>query len=148
MALQKRLSLALTKVTTYSYGNYYTWHAVIADTTHYTSGNHNTTSICPTGWHIPTGNTSGEYYTLNTNANSGATNTSIGLRAYPTNFLYSGYFSTSSANNRGSFGFYWSSAANSANTSYLLSLSSTGVTPGTDNFTKYRGYTARCVLGP
>ena len=133
---------------TYSYGNYYTWHAVIADTTHYTSGNHNTTSICPTGWHIPTGKTSGEYYTLNTNANAGSTSVSTGLRAYPTNFLYSGYFTTSSAYYRGSYGYYWSSTAYSANYSYRLRLYSTYVNPGTDSSYKYLGSTARCVLGP
>ena len=145
---QRAANTTNTNANTYSYGNYYTWHAVIADTTRYTSGNHNTTSICPTGWHIPTGNTSGEYYVLNTNANSGATNTSTGLRSYPTNFLYSGHFSTSSASNRGSRGLYWSSAAYNANYSYFLSLNSTVVYPGTDYNNKYFGLTARCVLGP
>jgi uncharacterized protein (TIGR02145 family) len=144
---QRAANTTNANVNTYSYGNYYTWHAVIADTTHYTSGNHNTTSICPTGWHIPTGNTSGEYYTLNTNVNSGATNTSIGLRSYPTNFLYSGYFNTSSASNRGSVGYYWSSTAYYANGSYALRLDSTLVYPGTSILDKCRGLTARCVLG-
>ena len=136
-----------TNVNTYSYGNYYTWHAVIADTTHYTSGNHNTSSICPNGWHIPTGNTSGEYYALNTNANSGAANKSTGLRSYPTNFLYSGGFGGLSAYNRGSYGYYWSSTAYSAYYSYYLALVSTGVNPSTDGYHKYYGYAARCVLG-
>ena len=144
---QRATNTTNTNVNTYSYGNYYTWHAIIADTTHYTSGNHNTTSICPTGWHIPTGNTSGEYYTLNTNANAGSTSVSTGLRAYPTNFLYSGYFDTSSANDRGSLGLYWSSAATDAYTSYGLRLYSTGVIPGTGVRNKYRGFTARCVAG-
>ena len=41
----------------YSYGNYYTWHAAIADTTAYTTNNQSvtSTSICPLGWHLPTG---------------------------------------------------------------------------------------------
>ncbi|MBR2544150.1 hypothetical protein IKF04_02525 [Candidatus Saccharibacteria bacterium] len=145
---QRAANATNTNVNTYSYGNYYTWHAVIADTTHYTSGNHNTTSICPTGWHIPTGNTSGEYYTLNTNANAGSTSVSTGLRSYPTNFLYSGYFSTSSAYGRGGGGFYWSSTAYYANDSYSLYLTSTYVGPGTYSYSKYFGVTARCVLGP
>ena len=145
---QRAENTTKANVNTYSYGNYYTWHAVIADTTHYASGNHDTTSICPTGWHIPTGNTSGEYYALNTNANSGSTSVSTGLRAYPTNFLYSGLFSTSSASNRGSGGYYWSSTANGANYSYTLTLYSTLVDPGTSLSNKYFGYPARCVLGP
>ena len=142
---QRASNTTNTNVNTYSYGNYYTWAAVIADTTHYTSGDHNTTSICPTGWHIPTGNTSGEYYTLNTNANSGSTNTSRGLRAYPTNFLYSGVFSTSSASNRGNYGRYWSSTAYDAYNSYSLNLPSTFVGPGTYLNGKNGGFTARCL---
>ena len=145
---QRAANTTIANVNTYSYGNYYTWHAVIADTAHYTSGNHNTPSICPTGWHIPTGNTSGEYYALNTNANAGSTSVSTGLRAYPTNFLYSGNFNTSSAVYRGSYGYYWSSTAFNANSSYLLFLGSTVVSPGTGGGNKYVGVTARCVLGP
>ncbi|MBR2544326.1 hypothetical protein IKF04_03450 [Candidatus Saccharibacteria bacterium] len=145
---QRAANTTNTDVNTYSYGNYYTWAAVIADTTDYASGNHNTTSICPTGWHIPTGNTSGEYYTLNANTNSGATNTSTGLRAYPTNFLYSGYFYISSISRRGGYGLYWSSTAYSAIGSYDLYPNSTSVTPGTGTFYKYSAGTARCALGP
>ncbi len=69
-------------------------------------------------------------------------------RKYPTNFLYSGYFNTSSAGGRGSYGYYWSSTASSANSSYYLFLYSTYVNPGTYGYNKYSGYTARCVLGP
>ena len=41
----------------YSYGNYYTWAAAIADLNEYTSNNTSvtSTSICPSGWHLPTG---------------------------------------------------------------------------------------------
>ncbi len=41
----------------YSYGNYYTWHAAIADLTHNGTSNQSTTgtSLCPAGWHLPTG---------------------------------------------------------------------------------------------
>ena len=143
---QRAESTTNTNVNTYSYGNYYTWAAVIADTTYYTSGNHNTTSICPTGWHIPTGSTSGEYYALNTNANSGATNTSTGLRSYPTNFLFSGLFTTSSAFNRGGGGYYWSSTVYNSTNAYNLSLySSEDVYPGTNYNVKYYGRTVRCL---
>ena len=144
---QRAANTTNTNVNTYSYGNYYTWAAVIADTTDYTGGDHNTTSICPTGWHIPTGNTSGEYYTLNTNANSGSTSVSIGLRSYPTNFLYSGYFYSSSARSRGSDSSYWSSTASSANYLYSLYLGSTAVRPGTTSSNKYFGFSVRCVAG-
>ncbi|MBR3131942.1 hypothetical protein IKG33_00810 [Candidatus Saccharibacteria bacterium] len=41
----------------YSYGNYYTWHAAIADLTYNGTLNNSTTStsLCPAGWHLPTG---------------------------------------------------------------------------------------------
>ena len=130
---------------TYSVGNWYTWPAAIADTSYYTSGDHNTTSICPTGWHIPTGNTSGEYYTLNTEQNAGATDTSVGLRAYPANFIYSGIFYGSSANSRGGGGDYWSSTKRSNNNSYFLNFTSSNVSPGT-NYNKGMGQSIRCSL--
>lgn len=55
----------------YSYGNYYSWPAVIADTTAYTSNNTSvtSTSICPSGWRLPKGgqttvNATAEFYVL------------------------------------------------------------------------------------
>ncbi|MBO7718429.1 InlB B-repeat-containing protein [Candidatus Saccharibacteria bacterium] len=41
----------------YSYGNYYTWHAAIADLNPNTINNQSTTStsLCPSGWHLPVG---------------------------------------------------------------------------------------------
>ena len=148
---QRAESTTNTNVNTYSHGNYYTWHAVIADTTHYTSGDHNTTSICPTGWSIPLGNnTSNGYGKLDvdmggTGAYRFAAEASNRWRKYPTNFLFSGYFTTSSAKNRGSYGRYWSSTARYASFSYGLGLGSTDVSPGTDYYGKYYGFTVRCV---
>ena len=136
---------------TYSYGNYYTWHAVIADTTNYTDGTHNTTSICPTGWHVPSGNTNGEYYVLNNNVNAGSASVSTGLRSYPTNFLYSGHFHNSSADYRNSFGFYWSSTLYDGNLNgggdmHILVLG-TAYTSDTAELGAYFGASARCIAG-
>ena len=46
-----------TTVGMYSYGNYYTWAAAIADTAPYTTNNVSVTntSLCPSGWHLPKG---------------------------------------------------------------------------------------------
>ena len=145
----------------YSYGNYYTWAAAIADTTaHSSSTDVINTSICPAGWHLPYGgsgtgtnggNTSGGFYNLNykINNNSNVTNAtaSKNLRAYPNNFVYSGGFYNSSAYNRGSSGVYWSSTASNSIVAYLLNFGSSYVDPGTGSNTKYRGYSVRCVLG-
>ena len=48
---------ALGSTNIYSYGNYYTWAAAIADTTSYSSSDTvvNDTSICPKGWRLPKG---------------------------------------------------------------------------------------------
>ena len=144
----------------YGYSNYYTWPAAIADTTYYYSGNHNTTSICPAGWHIPTGvATTGEFALLDialggtgSTSNSKYTDPtgevmSSRYRSYPNNFLYSGYFSGSSVNGRGAYGGYWSSTAYGSRDSYSLYLSSPLVLPGNDGQNKYLGYAIRCTLG-
>ncbi|MBR2741523.1 hypothetical protein IKD98_02100 [Candidatus Saccharibacteria bacterium] len=149
-------------VAMYSYGNYYTWHAAIADTTYYSSGDHGTTSLCPTGWRLPIGNQStatNSFGALSValggpeggaTANSSSTPTgavmSKAFRSYPNNFLYSGNFYTSSAYNRGSYGYYWSSTANDINYSYYLSLHSSNVTPGTNYNDKYSGFSIRCTV--
>ncbi len=177
---QNPTSNSVTNSTTnagmYSYGNYYTWHAAIADTTYNGTNNSSsdTTSLCPTGWRLPRGgqNTvtagqNGDFYVLTTtltgmapnNANSGyayysgtVDGTDVGklasdsLRNYPNNFLYSGGFSTSSASNRGSSGYYWSSTAYSYSTSYSLSLYSSSVYPGSDGDYKYYGNSIRCTV--
>ena len=145
----------------YSYGNYYTWAAAIADTTaHSSSTDVINTSICPAGWHLPysgsgTGtngdNTSGGFYNLNykINNNSNVTDATAGrnLRAYPNNFVYSGYFNDSSAIIRGSSGFYWSSTAINSYDAYNLYFYSSSVSPGTGSNYKYSGNSVRCVLG-
>ena len=145
----------------YSYGNYYTWAAAIADTTaHNSSSDVINTSICPAGWHLPYGNsgtganggnTSGGFYYLNykLNNDSNATDSTASgnLRTYPNNFVYSGSFSSSNAYDRGRYGFYWSSSADSSSSAYDLSLRSAYVSPGTASGNKGYGRSVRCVLG-
>ncbi|MBR2544415.1 InlB B-repeat-containing protein [Candidatus Saccharibacteria bacterium] len=147
---QRAENTTITNVNTYSYGNYYTWHAVIADTTNYTDGDHNTTSICPKGWSIPQGNNASAGFAKldidmgGTGASQSTVEASNRWRKYPTNFLYSGVFSSSSAIFRGSYGLYWSSTADDAYYSYYLYLYSSYVYPGT-SLNKNYGFTARCV---
>ena len=161
----------------YSYGNYYTWHAAIADLTYNGTNNSSVTniSLCPSGWRLPQGgdktritsNDDNDFWNLTVDALNGSTNpanynsetrpsytgtTEAGpvadkLRSYPNNFLYSGYFGTSSASNRGSYGYYWSSTAYYSAYSYLLGLSSSVVGPGTYVSIKYFGNSIRCTTG-
>ena len=153
-------------VAMYSYGNYYTWAAAIADTTAYSSGDHNTTSICPKGWKIPLGNTStgdieqGASDAANrvtsfsyldrkmggTGASQSTAADSLRWRKYPVNFVYSGDVGSGSVYYRGSFGRYWSSTAYSSSSAYYLDLNSSFVSPGTDYYYyKSNGRPVRCV---
>ena len=155
----------------YSYGNYYTWHAAIADLTYNDTNNQSTTgtSLCPAGWRLPQGgrkanvsvsdfwilsraaigtdpaNFADDYFYY-TGTPEGANASNI-MKSYPNNFLYSGYFNTSSANNRGSYGYYWSSTARDYEYSYYLYLGNSGVYPGTNHNYKRIGYSIRCVVG-
>ncbi|MBR2741243.1 hypothetical protein IKD98_00580 [Candidatus Saccharibacteria bacterium] len=154
----------------YSYGNYYTWAAAIADTTNYTTNNQSvtSTSICPTGWYLPKGgnkqNTANNEFLAFTEALIGAkpanydsqtspyytgtpegTDASNVLRAYPSNFVYSGSVGNGSVYNRGYFGHYWSSTAYSGSNAYYMNFYGSGVYPGTGNNYKYYGGSIRCL---
>ena len=137
---------------TYSYGNYYTWHAAIADTTHYSSGNHDGTSICPSGWRIPTGVnlniSNGEYPTLNVLINNDSRTSSDGLRRYPANFIYSGYILSTYAYYRGTSGNYWSSTVWGDNSSSRLTFNVGNVIPANGSSMKYYGLSIRCIVSP
>lgn len=146
----------------YSYGNYYTWAAAMANTTYYdsstgTSGSESAgTSICPTNWTLPTSGTSTkDFGTLSrsydgSGENQSGTGTgdiiSNRFRAFPNNFLYSGYLYGSSAYARSSYGYYWSRSAYSSRDSYRLYLDSTGLSPSF-NYMKFYGFSVRCLIG-
>ena len=150
---QQRAETPATDANTYSYGNYYTWAAAIADTTHYNTNNQSVTntSICPTGWRLPQGNTATSGFGKldvdmgGTGASQSTREASNRWRKYPNNFLYSGNFNTSSARLRGSYGFYWSSTADDIYLSYYLYLLSSRVYPGTYYSYKYSGQSIRCT---
>ena len=138
-------------VNMYSYGNYYTWHAAIADTTYYYSGDHGTTSICPAGWRLPQGNTTTSGFGKldvemgGTGATQYTSADSLRWRKFPLNYLYSGEFGGYSVNSRGGHGYYWSSTTISYY-SYGLSLYRSELYPGTfyDAYRCY-GLSIRCL---
>ena len=126
------------------------------------------TSICPAGWHLPLGVTStgtlengladaanrvGSFSYLdrklggngqNQSSTAGITQSSK-WRGFPNNFIYSGYWSGSSASSRGSYGYYWSSSADGSISAYYLNLGSSSVRPGTGSNSKYFGFSVRCI---
>ena len=93
----------------YSYGNYYSWAAAAADTSIYnTDGEFTiaTTSICPSGWRLPTqgiDKSIGDYSTLHAAMGNSAYDyiASQNWRNYPNNFLMSTFYSSSSIYNNG-----------------------------------------------
>ena len=133
----------------YSYGNYYNWYSATAGRgTYSTSSSDTTDDICPAGWHLPTGNTTGEFYALNTVVNNGTTDSTASnkLRSYPNNFIYSGQ-ATASIGLRSFYGYYWSSSASSSHGTYVLDFNNISVNPATGSYSsRYNGWTVRCIL--
>ena len=148
-----------------SYGGYYSWPTTIANLSSFVANNENaTTSICPSGWNLPTGGqttivTSADYYNLiknilnaepNQNLSTGygyynGTNYSNLIRKYPNNFVYSGYWNISQSESNGENGYYWTSASNNSRNAYYMYLSSEIIRPGNGYNTKNRGATIRCI---
>ena len=161
----------------YSYGNYYTWHAIIADLTYNGTNNSSSanTSLCPTGWHLPTGGgitdtvnvaenpstwrdfynlgyaimgtTANDYYPPMTQ-NSNGHNAFRAFRNFPNNFLLSGEASSSSIYRRGSEMNYWTSTVTSGENSYIMEVNDYygDFKPGTGATFKYSGLTVRCIV--
>ena len=67
--------------TIYSYGNHYTWHAAIANLAAISTNNSSVvnTSLCPVGWHLPTG---GSAYASNNTGGVNVTGTPSTYREF------------------------------------------------------------------
>ncbi len=126
----------------YSYGNYYSWTAAVANTTDVGTLPESEafgTSICPKGWHLPSGGTEStkEYYNLGALSD---------ILAFPYNFVYAGYRYSSTTYYRGSSGYYWSRTAANNTQSYLLRVDDSGRYLSSF-YVKYFGMPIRCVAG-
>ena len=133
----------------YKIGGYYNYCAASAGSYCYgngtsagTSSGNATESICPKGWRLPTGNTSGEYQALYNNSNY---NTYAKYRA-ALHLPLSGYFGIGSPSSQGSGGCFWSSTRSNNNSMYRLSLGTSGIDPAISYYRNY-GNSVRCVLG-
>ena len=133
---------------TSQYGYLYNWcgamggQATAACANATTPAPDTTTSVCPAGWRLPTGN-GGEFSALNTAVNGGSTSTDAGLL---TTWLAQLSGSASGSNvfgNQGNYGYYWSSTPTAATASYEFYFYNTGL--GSLGQTKYLGLAVRCV---
>ncbi len=99
-------------------------------------------TICPSGWRLPTGGSGGEFASLNSAVNGGATNTDAGL-------LSNWYAQRSGAyivgfTGVGTTGNYWSSSMINGTGANRISFSATNSTPVT-NYVTYVGIAVRCL---
>ena len=137
----------------WKYGGYYNYCAASAGSYCYGNGpssGNATSDICPKGWRMSTGNTSGEYSAL-ANAIYGSTGSTSDSTAYANyrNALrlpLSGYFLNGSARDQGSYGGFWSSTRLDSNYMHILSLHTSLVNPANDSG-RSSGRSVRCVLG-
>ena len=133
------------------YGYLYNWCAAMGGQNTAACGNatnpplDSTITICPAGWRLPTGNTSGEYAGLNSAINSGSTSSDSGLRS---NWFAqrAGYLSYdgSGFDETGQAGDYWTSTQSSASFAYEFNFYSNNVTLGAA-YPKSNGFSVRCV---
>ncbi len=125
----------------YSYGVYYNWYTATAGNGTYsmTSGNV-TGDLCPSGWHLPTADNSGDFKTYNSVANNNDNNTDPGYRTYPANFVYSGDIGVTIAG-RGSNGRYWSATAKDNKNAYRLGIPNKRLS----EYRKWDGFAIRCI---
>ena len=124
-------------------GVYYNYCAASAGSYCYASGSSSGNAsydICPKGWHLPTGNSSGQFATLYSNSSyNNYTNFKTALSLPLSGLFYSG-----SARGQGSNGAWWSSTRRSDDCMYNLYLSTSSVVTAY-NDDRGNGYPIRCV---
>ena len=111
-----------------SYGGYYNYCAASAGTVCSSSSAQDATQdICPKGWRLPTYNEQN------------------GIRSYSSAFspVYSGYYTSGSLYDTGSYGDWWSATASSGTIQYYLRYN--GGSLYTYSSSKYLGFSVRCI---
>lgn len=114
----------------YCYGN---------DTSYGTSSGNATEDICPYGWRLPTGGSSGEFQALYTTYSSNYNNFVDALST-----PLSGVFRYGKAYYQGSYGYFWSSTRSNSPNMYYLYMGSSSVNPQNGG-NRYNGYSVRCL---
>lgn len=137
-------------------GYLYSWSAATAGTGNGLSSGNATGSICPAGWHLPTGTSSGEFAVLNGSMINGAPSTAATTDTYasranwwstgPFSGSYAGNFNGSTWSGQGRYGFWWSSTADRATHAYYAGVRNDYLHPGANNDTQYYGMSVRCLL--
>jgi len=141
----------------YKVGGYYNYCAASAGsycygngTSYGTSSGNATEDICPAGWRMPTGSTSGEFSAL-ANAIYGSTSLTSDATAYANyrsalHLPLSGYFFNGSPNSQGSYGYWWSSTRGNNLGMYGLGVNTSTINPA-DSYDRNNGFSLRCMAG-
>ena len=133
------------------YGTLYNYCAasagtICSDPFYSTNYDDPTSDLCPAGWRLPTGGSSGEFQALYNLYNSLEL-----MRASITNggaaFALAGYFfgRSTTPSNQGTYGLYWSSTRYSKDDVYDLYIDRSSVNP-VNSGSNPTGYAVRCVL--
>ena len=129
-------------------GVYYNFCAASAGSYCYNSGagtGNAQYDLCPTGWRMPAGGSSGEYQALYNQYSSASEGQALAFRNALSTPFSGGYTNGSTGGSQGSVGRFWSSTYNSSSNIHNLSLGSSVVNP-TNNVTRDYGIVVRCVL--
>ncbi len=127
------------------YGTLYNYYVASAGTISGSSNSSNATyDICPAGWRLPTGGSSGEFRALYNQYNSTAL-TRASIENSGAAFALAGDFNDAAPANQGSYGNYWSSTRNDGTNMYGLGLGTSYVSPVSGSGRR-NGYAIRCVL--
>ena len=124
------------------YGGYYIWYTATAGTgttAMNTPGLSTTSSICPKGWRLPTGEYGGEFQALYNNYNSSSM-----LLFNPINLKLSGNMNGTSRYSQDYYGYYWSSTVHSDERALGLRVGLSDVIP-VSTYYKLEGFSVRCI---
>lgn len=113
-----------------------------------TSGFNTAISVCPAGWRLPIGGSSGEFnvMVIGTPPNGMGWSSGVPTPLFTNGlFMFSGYWLSGSFNAQGTNAYYWSSTANTTAYAYYLSFNTANVNPA-DSYYKYIGRSVRCVV--
>lgn len=120
----------------------------------YSGPNNASYDICPAGWRLPTGGTTGEYQTLcdaiygtNCDARPSVESSNTNSFPYKLSLLDTGNYHSSIMYGQGQYGNWWSSTRDTAEKIYLLTLTggNTQITLQFSN-TRFIGDNIRCIL--
>ena len=129
------------------YGTLYNYCAVSAGSICGSGNTDATSDLCPAGWRLPTGGTSGEFQNLYSQS---AYNSYDKMRAPIQNggaaFALSGWFTSSTPVNQGSRVRYYSSTSYSDGRMYAIAIDSPNTIDTVNNSSRASGFAARCIL--